>query len=278
MAGLATRLDAAAVPDLNRLRAKYAPNINASSGGASGAPTPASITMGHARAPRNAGTKADGTEYTPEELAAFHRLDRVKICPACGGQGTQRNHFNHYYVDVDCDKCEGEGHIKLADPAALVAQAQTCKSAAVGLFKAGDFAAADRKFNEGLAFVAQFAATGTPAALMRKSLILNRAACALKLGHWDACIEHCDRLMAQDAQNVKALWRKSQALLGKIGLGEVVEAGKEEKVEDGEVDVTDSANAALRDAKALLRKMLEVEPNHSKALDSLKALPEEVDP
>ena len=79
---------------------------------------------------------------------------------------------------------------------------------------------------------------------MRKSLILDRAACALKLGHWDACIEHCDRLMAQDAQNVKALWRKSQALLGKVDL-EVVEAGKEEKVEDGEVDVTDSANAAL---------------------------------
>ena len=31
---------------------------------------------------------------------------------------------------------------------------------------------------------------------------------------------------------------RAKPLLGKIGLGEVVEAGKEEKVEDGEVDVT----------------------------------------
>ena len=237
-----TRLDNT-VPDLNRLRAKYAPNVNASGGGGSveNTPTPSSITRAHAPATAAGGTtKADGTEYTQSELDAFNRLDRVKICPACGGQGTQRQHFNHYYVDVDCEDCEGDGYIQKADAVALVARAQVCKAAAVALFKDGDFAKADDKFNEGLAHVAQFAATGTPAAAMRASLIANRAACALRMGHWDACVEHCDRILSQDSENVKALWRKSQALVGKIGElkgekgeGEKGEVRKEEKGEGG---------------------------------------------
>jgi tetratricopeptide (TPR) repeat protein len=285
------RLDSS-VPDLNRLRAKYAPNVNASSagrvGGGDAGGTPAATTRAHAAATAAGGTtKADGTEYTQAELAAFHRLDRVKICPACGGQGTQRKHFNHYYVDVDCDDCSGDGYVQRADPATLVARAQACKAKAVQLFKAGEFARADAEFNQGLAQVAQFAATGTPAAAMRASLIANRAACALRLGQWDMCVEHCDRMLTQDGENVKALWRKSQALLGKSGeLGG--EARKEEKGEGNKVDggagggvvgsgtAADAARAVRAEARVLLQKMLQVEPNHSKALAALEALPLEV--
>lgn len=266
------RLNTADMPDLNRLRAKYAPNISASAGSSMvGGPTPASITL--AAQQRLKTSKQSQKQYSPEEIEAFSRLDRVKICPACGGQATQRQHFNHYYVDVDCPDCDGEGYIKRADPAELVVKAQALKDEATALFKSGDVKGADERFDDALKFVVQFAAVGTNAATMRSSLIANRAACALKLEDWDACIEHCDRILSQDKKNVKALWRKSQALLKKsetqISKGNGV-PGDSDETDDP--SVAQNINSALEEARKLLTQMLEVEPNHSKAVAALTKL------
>jgi 3-phosphoinositide dependent protein kinase-1 len=50
-------------------------------------------------------------------------------------------------------------------------------------------------------------------AALRTSCLLNRAACRLKTGEFPGVVEDCGRVLAGDADNVKALFRRGQALV-----------------------------------------------------------------
>ena len=92
--------------DLDKLRAKYK-RVSGSGGGPGGGYSGAHPALSAAR---SASSSRAGTSMTPEEIAAYERLGRHKICPACGGTGQRRMHISQFcHTDVDCEKCGGEG-------------------------------------------------------------------------------------------------------------------------------------------------------------------------
>lgn len=48
---------------------------------------------------------------------------------------------------------------------------------------------------------------------LKRSCTLNLSSCTLHLGHYEECITHCNTILATDASNVKALYRRGQAFL-----------------------------------------------------------------
>ena len=195
------------------------------------------------------GTTDLSTKATVEDMEGYERLARVKICATCGGQGKTRKQYNHYYVDVDCEDCDGEGTVKLESVTALIQKSKDMKATATTLFKQGSadsakYKEADDIFAQGLALIAPFR-VGVEASSLRVALLLNRAACCLKMQEWQACCDHCEIVLKTDASNVKALWRSSVSF---------------EKLGD------------IAKSMELLKRMLVKEPSHTLALHRLEEI------
>lgn len=97
-----------------------------------------------------------------------------------------------------------------------IAAAQKNKDDGNELFKAGKFKGAIKKYKKSSSFVEnensfteEEKAQAKP---LRVTAHLNTAACNLKLKDYKACIENCDKALKLDARNIKALFRKGQAL------------------------------------------------------------------
>jgi len=58
---------------------------------------------------------------------ANDRLDRLKICPRCAGQGVHKEHYNYQVKDVNCETCEGEGLLYRTDEGKMVKKSQAPK-------------------------------------------------------------------------------------------------------------------------------------------------------
>jgi tetratricopeptide (TPR) repeat protein len=190
-------------------------------------------------------SKPENTQQlTQEEIAGYERLNRVKICPICQGQGTIRQQFHHYSVDCDCDHCGGEGYYHEDSAATKILKATDLKNQAIQLFKERKYEKADLLFERGIAEIVAFR-VGAEAMSLRVALILNRAACALKLKNWNNCIEFCNLALKRDEKNVKALWRLSVAFENLNDVEKAIES---------------------------LERMLEREPTHTRGLESLERL------
>jgi tetratricopeptide (TPR) repeat protein len=224
--------DPTVAAQIGRLRQKYA-------GTASGGAHP-SLTNQHA----HYGQAENNVEVSKEDMEAYERLSRVKICASCQGQGTKRLQFNHYYVDSDCTDCDGDGYYRLKTSDERIEKAKELKKIATVLFKEKEYKKADEQFQESLATIVSFS-VGAEQDCLRIALLSNRAACALKLEDWAACCEHCHMVLKQDEQNIKALWRLS------VGY---------EKLMD------------VDNAVACLEKMLQFEPGHTRGTEALNRL------
>lgn len=88
------------------------------------------------------------------------------------------------------------------------------KAAGTEAFKAGDFKTAATKYSSGFDYVKD--ATEDEAQALKISLASNAAAAQLKTGENSAAIKNCDFVIGIEPENVKALFRKGQALLGKL--------------------------------------------------------------
>jgi tetratricopeptide (TPR) repeat protein len=189
---------------IGRLRQKYSgliPSLSSSS--SSSLPTSAT----------RYGPSENQQQLRPEDLAGFERLSNVQICSTCQGKGTCRQQFHHYHVDVDCDHCGGEGTILKETAESSIQKAKDLKTNATALFKQQKYHQADALFKEGIDAIMSFR-VGKDANGLRRALLLNRAACALKLQQWQAGLEHCTLVLKKAPNNVKALWRMSVALEG----------------------------------------------------------------
>merc|ERR1719498_1061270 len=87
------------------------------------------------------------------------------------------------------------------------------KDAGTEAFKAGDFTTAASKYSSGFDYVKD--STEDEAQPLKISLASNAAAAQLKTGENSAAIKNCDFVLGIEPENVKALFRKGQALLGK---------------------------------------------------------------
>jgi hypothetical protein len=76
----------------------------------------------------------------------------------------------------------------------------------------GDFAAALLEYQRGLDAL-DTAAEADIASVdrLRVTLLVNAAACHLKLQAWGDAVRDCTRVLAQDTNHFKALWRRAQA-------------------------------------------------------------------
>lgn len=81
----------------------------------------------------------------------------------------------------------------------------------------------NKEFSEGNFF--QALSHYSQAIMMQPTPVLycNRAACLLKMKKYDDAIEDCDQALALDKQQIKAYYRKSQALSKQ---GKLLEASK----------------------------------------------------
>lgn len=109
-----------------------------------------------------------------------------------------------------------------------VAEAEKLKDEGTAAFKAEDYRTAAAKYTQGLKYVsendysddstdeeadADDAKAGSNDLLV--SLALNAAAAQLKLGDNSDAMKNCEKVLKLEPKNVKALFRKGQALLGK---------------------------------------------------------------
>jgi tetratricopeptide (TPR) repeat protein len=117
----------------------------------------------------------------------------------------------------------------------LVAGSTKDKDAGNELFKQGDFTGALRKYSDALTWHKHVYQEKEKATPLEVVLLINSAACNLKLGQFSgtcagaracgACsasvsratdaIENCTKALKLDAKNVKAYHRRAQALIGK---------------------------------------------------------------
>ena len=91
--------------------------------------------------------------------------------------------------------------------------AEKMKATGTEAFKNGDFTTAASKYSSGFDYVKD--STEDDAQALKVSLASNAAAAQLKTGENSAAIKHCDFVLGIEPENVKALFRKGQALLGK---------------------------------------------------------------
>lgn len=232
-----TELTPAEERRLAELRAKYSGNGNGSGAG--------QLSSTWRGAPVASSTQNGGSQMSDADTAAFNRLDRVKICPDCHGHGTVRKMFHHYYTTVDCERCNGDGYLEQANSEALLRQAADLKAEGAKLFKGGDVDGALALFTRALRKLV--ALNDSAAQELRWKLMNNQAACYLTLQRYQDCLETCDLVLRAVPGNVKALFRKSRAVL--------------------------AGQLAPREAATqLLEQVLELEPDNTKARAALSEI------
>jgi peptidylprolyl isomerase len=108
-----------------------------------------------------------------------------------------------------------------------VAEAEKLKDEGTAAFKAEDYQTATTKYTQGLKYVNENdysddstdeepdAEASSDGNALLVSLLLNAAAAQLKLGDNSDAAKNCDKVLKLEPKNVKALFRKGQALLGK---------------------------------------------------------------
>ena len=94
-----------------------------------------------------------------------------------------------------------------------LAAGEKMKAVGTEAFKAKDFVTAATKYTEGFDIVKD--STEDEAPPLKISLALNAAAAQLKTGENTSAITNCEFVLAIEPENVKALFRKGQGLLGK---------------------------------------------------------------
>ena len=94
-----------------------------------------------------------------------------------------------------------------------LAAGEKLKAAGTEAFKAQDWGTASAKYTQGFDIVKD--STEDAAAPLKISLALNNAACQIKTGENSEAVTNCEFVLALEPENVKALFRKGQALLGK---------------------------------------------------------------
>ena len=130
-----------------------------------------------------------------------------------------------------------------------IAAAESAKQAGNAKFKAGQFAAAVKKYSRALNFVEYDSGFGAEAkaqaAELKKACNLNLAAARLRTKDWEGAVTAADKVLERDGLNAKALFRRAQA---RLALQEFVEAER-----DARVALAEDPTAA--DLKLLLAKI-----------------------
>lgn len=81
------------------------------------------------------------------------------------------------------------------------------------LHNAGQYRAAAEKYERAHANLQD---TASPEGLeLRRSCLLNLSSCYLNLREYEKCVEKCNLVLAADSNNLKALYRRGQAYMGK---------------------------------------------------------------
>jgi len=139
-----------------------------------------------------------------------------------------------------------------------IAHGEQRKVAAAGIFKAGRMELALKSykgivdlFNYIDNFKEQNKATANT---LKRTCELNRAACLVKIGDWEAGRKACDTVLKDDSTNVKALFRRATCLKA---LGEIQEAIKDCKA----ILEQDKANA---DARRMIPQLKELQKKEDK--------------
>jgi peptidylprolyl isomerase len=99
-----------------------------------------------------------------------------------------------------------------------IATATKCKEDGTAAFKDGNFALAASKYTSGCKYVWENVYSDDEKAKAKDikiSLALNAAAAQLKTGAATDALANCEKVLGEDAANVKALFRKGQALMAK---------------------------------------------------------------
>ena len=134
-----------------------------------------------------------------------------------------------------------------------IAAAENAKQAGNARFKAGQFAAAVKKYSRALNFVEYDSGFGAEAkaqaAELKKACNLNLAAARLRTKDWRGAAAAADKVLERDGLNAKALYRRAQA---RLALQDFVEAERDARVALAQEG---GASAAPADLKLLLARI-----------------------
>ena len=151
--------------------------------------------------------------------------------------------------DLELVKLEKAKESWEMDEPEKIAAAENAKQAGNAKFKAGQFAAAIKKYSRALNFVEYDSGFGAEAkaqaAELKKACNLNLAAARLRTKDWKGAVTAADKVLENDGLNAKALYRRAQA---RLALQDFVEAERDARVALAE-------DPAASDLKLLFEKI-----------------------
>ena len=120
-------------------------------------------------------------------------------------------------INIELVRFEEAPPIQLLEPEEKLAKARKFKEDGNLLFKKGMYPLAKSKYNKAMNCVGkgfEFSEEDIDEAYgIKASSMLNLAACAQKLDSYGEAIQWCERVLEDDSENTKALFRRSKALV-----------------------------------------------------------------
>ena len=121
-------------------------------------------------------------------------------------------------VEIELVRFDEARPIQLLEPEEKLVRARQFKEDGNVLYKKGLYQLARSKYNKAINCVGkgfEFSEADVDEAFATKtSSMLNMAACAQQVGSYGEAIQWCERVLEDDSENTKALFRRSKALVG----------------------------------------------------------------
>ena len=123
-------------------------------------------------------------------------------------------------VEIELVRFDSDGArpVQLLEPEEKLVRARQFKEDGNFLYKKGRFHLARSKYNKAINCVGKLfefsEADVDEACSIKTSSTLNLAACAHSTGSYSEAIQWCERVLEDDSQNTKALFRRNKALVG----------------------------------------------------------------
>lgn len=136
------------------------------------------------------------------------------------GEGEQEREGVEEMVDIEVElvRFDASPPIQLLDPSEKIVKARRLKEDGNVLYKKGLYPLAKSKYNKSINCVGkgfEFSDEDIDEAIgIKTSSMLNMAACEQQLGAYGEAIQWCERVLDDDTENTKAMFRRSKALVG----------------------------------------------------------------